>query len=359
MIRLIGSCLLFLALVGPSHATFVGQSTSASGGILYDGFGDTGGGVGSGRYTLGACVASATATTCTLAGSYVESLDSDHAAGSTGTYTMRLVYPGTGPSPVVAHSETAGSDILRFTSVGSAVFILDVFPASGGQFTGVFPAAVFDESIGFSAFLDGNTASCTGVAPAQCRIGQVGLVPGAAISGAVGSFSFTIPGTFSGTAPTVEVVEFYNASLDHYFITWVAAEIANLDAGRTPTRWMRTGYTFRIYNVHEGGTSPVCRYYIPPGQGDSHFFGRGTAECAATGMSHPDFILEEPNFMFVFLPGVGTCPIRTRPVYRVFSNRPDANHRYMIDPALRDQMVARGWLVEGDGPDSVVMCAPL
>ncbi len=32
-------------------------------------------------------------------------------------------------------------------------------------------------------------------------------------------------------APTVEVVEYYNASLDHYFITWIAAEIANLDAG--------------------------------------------------------------------------------------------------------------------------------
>jgi len=25
---------------------------------------------------------------------------------------------------------------------------------------------------------------------------------------------------------------------------------------------------------------------------------------------------------------------------------------------VRDQMVARGWLAEGDGPDLVVMCAP-
>ena len=46
------------------------------------------------------------------------------------------------------------------------------------------------------------------------------------------------------------------------------------------------------------------------------------------------------------------------PVYRVFSNRPDANHRYMTDAALRDQMVSRGWLAEGDGPDRVVMCGP-
>ena len=45
-------------------------------------------------------------------------------------------------------------------------------------------------------------------------------------------------------------------------------------------------------------------------------------------------------------------------VYRVFSNRSDANHRYMIDKAVRDEMVGKGWLVEGDGPDFVVMCAP-
>ena len=45
-------------------------------------------------------------------------------------------------------------------------------------------------------------------------------------------------------------------------------------------------------------------------------------------------------------------------VYRVFSNRPDANHRYMIVRTLRDQMMMLGWLAEGDGPDLVVMCVP-
>ena len=45
-------------------------------------------------------------------------------------------------------------------------------------------------------------------------------------------------------------------------------------------------------------------------------------------------------------------------MYRVFSNRPDANHRYTTSRAIRDQMVAKGWLAEGDGPDLVVMCAP-
>jgi len=52
------------------------------------------------------------------------------------------------------------------------------------------------------------------------------------------------------------------------------------------------------------------------------------------------------------------CPPNATEVYRVFDNRPDANHRYMTDKAVRDQMVAKGWLAEGDGPNMVVMCAP-
>jgi subtilisin family serine protease len=155
---------------------------------------------------------------------------------------------------------------------------------------------------------------------------------------------------------TATVVEYYNASLDHYFITWVAAEQANLDAGNTPTRWTRTGATFKAWSAGQPGTSPVCRYYIPPGLGDSHFFGRGTAECDATGQKNPTFVLEDPAFMQMVLPVNGTCPAGTQPVYRVFSGRADANHRYMTDAAVRDAMVARGWIAEGDGPDRVVMC---
>ena len=54
----------------------------------------------------------------------------------------------------------------------------------------------------------------------------------------------------------------------------------------------------------------------------------------------------------------GACAQGTAPVYRVFSNRGDANHRYTTDRAVRADMVGRGWLAEGDGPDLVVMCAP-
>lgn len=162
----------------------------------------------------------------------------------------------------------------------------------------------------------------------------------------------------AASAPTLQVVEYYNAALDHYFITWIAAEIANLDAGVTPTKWTRTGRTFTAFAAPQAGTSQVCRFYIPPSDGNSHFFGRGVAECQATQHAQPDFVLEDPSYMHVVLPTAGECPATMQPIYRVFNNRPDANHRYTIDRGVRDQMVAKGWIAEGDGADHVVMCAP-
>ncbi len=165
--------------------------------------------------------------------------------------------------------------------------------------------------------------------------------------------------------PVALAVEFYHAGFDHYFVTHIANEIALLDAGVVIKGWVRTGQSFGVYAAAGAGTSPVCRFYIPPAKGDSHFYGRGTAECDATGVANPSFVNEDPQFFHVKLPVAGVCPAGTISLYRVFSdrirnNRIDANHRYMIDRAIRDQMVAppRNWLAEGDGPDLVVMCVP-
>ena len=165
--------------------------------------------------------------------------------------------------------------------------------------------------------------------------------------------------TAAPDAPIItDVIEFYNASLDHYFISATPAEIANLDAGRAPTRWTRTGYSFKAYTTSQPNTSAICRFYIPPAQGDSHFFGRSTAECNATRQAHPEFVLEASEYVYMYVPVGGVCPPSTTQVYRAFDKRPDANHRYMTDRTVLAQMVARGWVAEGDGPDLVVMCAP-
>jgi hypothetical protein len=105
--------------------------------------------------------------------------------------------------------------------------------------------------------------------------------------------------------PTATMVEYYNATLDHYFGTFVAAEQANLDAGNTLSRWSRTGQTYRVYAAAQAQASPLCRYYIPPALGDSHFFGRDARECNATRAANPSFVLEDAAFGYVMLPVAG------------------------------------------------------
>jgi len=163
----------------------------------------------------------------------------------------------------------------------------------------------------------------------------------------------------NGTADTSVVVEFYNAALDHYFMTASPIEIGVLDSGAI-SGWTRTGYTFHTYLDAHPGASPVCRYYIPPAQGDSHFFSVLPSECNSIPTLFPTFQLEGANVMYMYVPDLatGVCQAGSIPVYRVWNQRADSNHRYTIDRPLRDAMVARGYVAEGYGPDAVGMCAP-
>jgi mono/diheme cytochrome c family protein len=165
--------------------------------------------------------------------------------------------------------------------------------------------------------------------------------------------------TVLGIPVTVDVIEYYDASQDHYFISSLQPDINALDSGHFPG-WVRTGLTFKAYPQANMGASPVCRFYIPPIDGDSHFYSASPAECAAVQARFPVFVLESSNVMYIDLPDptTGACPTADIPVYRVWDNRGDTNHRYMTSLAIRAQMVAKGWIAEGNGPDLVVMCAP-
>ena len=74
----------------------------------------------------------------------------------------------------------------------------------------------------------------------------------------------------------------------------------------------------------------------------------------------PSFVEESTAVMYIDLPDAttGACPVGDIPVYRVWDNRVDTNHRYTTDRTMRSQMVAQGWVAEGYGPDQVIMCAP-
>ncbi|HVO88562.1 MAG TPA: PQQ-dependent sugar dehydrogenase, partial [Casimicrobiaceae bacterium] len=68
----------------------------------------------------------------------------------------------------------------------------------------------------------------------------------------------------------VDVVEYYNAALDHYFVTSAPSDINALDSG-TLRGWKRTGQSFRTLQSAPPGFVEACRFYIPPALGDSHF----------------------------------------------------------------------------------------
>ena len=173
----------------------------------------------------------------------------------------------------------------------------------------------------------------------------------------------------SATAPpsSVSVVEYYNASLDHYFISALQPDIDALDSGRI-AGWSRTGQTFKVYPSRSSGgvgVNPVCRFYIPPQHGNSHFFSASPDECTAilqktaTDPNYSGYVYESPNVFFVALPNIatGACPTATTPVYRLWNQRADSNHRYTADPAIKAQMITMGYVAEGYGPDAVIMCA--
>ena len=164
----------------------------------------------------------------------------------------------------------------------------------------------------------------------------------------------------------ITVVEYFNAGLEHYFVTGLAPDIDALDSGRT-AGWSRTGQSFKAFPSQASGgagVNPACRFYIPPQHGDSHFFSASPAECAMvlektqTDPNYSGYAYESPNVFYVALPDpiTGACPTGTAAVYRLWNGRADSNHRYTTDLAIKAQMLTLGYFAEGYGPDSVSLC---
>jgi hypothetical protein len=171
-----------------------------------------------------------------------------------------------------------------------------------------------------------------------------------------------------GARAAQTAVEYYHADYDHYFVTADPLEQADLDGGRR-VGWTRTGRAFKAWTSAAdapASATSVCRFYIPPKEGDSHFLSASPSECAQVGAKFPTFVYESPAVMFVFLPDVGSggCPGGTAAVMRLWNDpgsrgRIDNNHRLVTDTALRSEMLALGYKQEGYGPLGVSMCAPL
>ena len=172
--------------------------------------------------------------------------------------------------------------------------------------------------------------------------------------------SATLPGGSTPPPGAFQVVEYYNAYLDHFFITAQPAEIAYIDTVLSGS-FQRTGLYFYAYLspfTAPPGSRPVCRFFAT-GLINSHFFTASASECNFVLTHWPDiWHLETPASFYIQVPdSMGNCPDGTLPVYRFFNNRNDANHRYTVDLSVRRAMLNRSWVPEGNGPNAVAFCS--
>ena len=169
---------------------------------------------------------------------------------------------------------------------------------------------------------------------------------------------FKLEADGSAFTSSLAVTEFYNAPLNHYFITADPAEAAAIDAGAAGPGWQRTGRGFRAWSAALGvppDAKPVCRFYGTPGVGpNSHFYTADQAECDAV-RADAGWRFEGVAF-YSIVPVSGGCPVGMQQVLRLYNNRfaqNDSNHRYTTNAAIYQSMQNQGWLPEG-----VVLCSP-
>ena len=261
-------------------------------------------------------------------------------------------------------ASTAGKRVLIATNGFAALSILAPDYVVPDRFFPV-PAGSVDFAEGANVLT--YAALPTDGVNALVRSGPLTLVPAPNIAVNFAGQRASVP------ARAVTVVEFYNEGLDHYFMSPLAADIDALDTGFF-TGWSRTGYDFEAFATAQAagaGANPVCRFYIPPQHGDSHFFSASPQECAevrakvATDPNYSGYIEETSSAFYIAIPdpSTGACPpaalapaLNPTGVFRLWNGRADSNHRYATEPDVRAQMVARGYVAEGYGPLGVAMC---
>jgi dienelactone hydrolase len=208
-------------------------------------------------------------------------------------------------------------------------------------------ADILTWALGFlDAWLNGNAA-------AKSKLTQVVSVEGG-LDDRKEVYVDPTGGGGGGVGEVVDTIEYYNTSLDHYFITAFPDEAADLDAGGQVQGWTRTGFRFPTWKVGTGPGNDACRFFGTEGRGpNSHFYTISAAECEKV-RSNPDWTFEALAFRGVEPLSAG-CAADYRTVTRLYNNGMggQANHRYLTDAQEIDRMVARGWLVEGP-----VFCVP-
>jgi hypothetical protein len=179
-----------------------------------------------------------------------------------------------------------------------------------------------------------------------------------------------LPFAAQSAEPETEAVEYFNRSLNHYFITATAAEARMIDDGAAGEGWVRTGRSFQAWldpaNA-PANASGVCRFYSRGA--NSHFYTANAGECEylksleaderrqaqSTGAAIRGWQFEGVAFR-IESPTGDSCPAGTTAVTRVYNNGfvsgAGSNHRFVDDSELRTLMLDRSWVGEG-----VAFCA--
>ena len=167
-----------------------------------------------------------------------------------------------------------------------------------------------------------------------------------------------------------QMVEYFNAAFNYYFITSKKDEQDLLD--KTPAAgFVRTGQTFFVAGAPGNGLSPVTRFFFAQiaktGTRGSHFYTVFDSDVQAlralnpNNTQTPQLPFNEGVDSYVYQPTMSNgkgiaCAAGQVPVYRVFRGNArfpdDPNHRFTTDTTIRDQFVAHGWDDEG-----VAFCA--
>lgn len=181
------------------------------------------------------------------------------------------------------------------------------------------------------------------------------LVAGAAYTDA--NTSHTLVTRLAGDRQTLDVLEYYHAVFDHFFVTAIAAEMNALDTGAF-VGWQRTGEAFAVLPIGAAGASDVCRFFSAAfAPKSSHFYTPVQSECA--GLQAGNVWTYEGLVFALQLPSAaGVCPAGTTRLFRQFNNGQGGapNHRYIVKDALRLAQVLLGWIEEGNGSPPVFAC---
>lgn len=240
--------LFCLAVSAPAQVT-LGTSNQT---VTLTGIGGNASGEGQSTVQWGSCAYNGTNTVCTVSGPFT-------GLANGGTYNFVLTYPGNGPSPLTAISDTPGDNYTYF-ALTAGTLTTSLTETNG-------PTINFYDLNFFYNFVTGSY-TCT-PATTTCSVGQIGLTPGATITGPVNGTMTTIPvirntqgvitagsyGGFSTIAPG----------------TWI--EIYGTNLATVPVQnWATSDFSGNTAPTALGGTAvtigglPAYVDYVSPGQ---------------------------------------------------------------------------------------------